>query len=217
MKKFLSISLFFVYSISLLYFGFISGKISESNRINSQSESHEELKEDGLKNPDTEAASDENKLFEVAAISKEVLDVNTQYIVETYNHVDGSCSSMVQKVPEKYLGMDRNEFLKAMDIYEKYPPLSEQEKGFTNLEVTKFSAQKTIIKMYYSYKEPSKGFYLCIVDHHVKVFCDDKTTVYLETELMADDFPEYLRVEMLQGLYMETEEQLYHFLETYSS
>lgn len=44
----------------------------------------------------------------------------------------------VGKVPQAYLGMNREEFVAAMERYEASPPLSELERGFTGLEVLSF-------------------------------------------------------------------------------
>lgn len=49
------------------------------------------------------------------------------------------------------------------------------------------------------------------------VLCDDRETVYQYTEIEADRLPEELQRELIIGMYVENEEALYRFLETYSS
>ena len=219
MKRIKSISLFLAYSISLLYFGFISEKVLDSFH-------EKEIKEmdnaPGLvgticEETETEETSEQRNSFAVSYNMEEVLGADTEYVIEEYDIKDSTKVEQVKRVPAKYMGMNRKEFLEAMEIYERYPPLSELERGFTSLEVTVFSAERVVVRMNYSYVEPSEGFYICIMDHKVKVYCDDRETVYLDTDMRAEDFPEYLRLEMLQGMYIGTEEELYHFLETYSS
>ena len=52
-----------------------------------------------------------------------------------------------QRLPDKYVGMNREEFLQAMDLYEAFPPLSEMERGFVNLEVLSFSRERVVVQM----------------------------------------------------------------------
>ncbi|MGN0385740.1 MAG: hypothetical protein ACI4EX_07640 [Lachnospiraceae bacterium] len=223
MKRIKSISLFLAYSISILYFGFISGKVlngfpeKEIKREIQNMEATPGLIGATGEETEKEETTEQRKSFAVSYNMEEVLGADTEYVIEEYDIKDGTKVEQVKRVPAKYMGMNREEFLEAMEIYERYPPLSELERGFTSLEVTGFSARRVVVRMNYSYVEPTKGFYICIMDHKVKVYCDDRKTVYLDTDMRAEDFPEYLQLEMLHGMYMGTEEELYHFLETYSS
>ena len=219
MKRIKSISLFLAYSISLLYFGFISGKVLNGfhEKEIKNMENASGLIGTTCEETETEETSEQRNSFAVSYNMEEVLGADTEYVIEEYDIKDGTKVEQVKRVPAKYMGMNRKEFLEAMEIYERYPPLSELERGFNSLEVTGFSAKRVVVRMNYSYVEPSEGFYICIMDHKVKVYCDDRKTVYLDTDMRAEDFPEYLQLEMLHGMYMETEEELYHFLETYSS
>lgn len=72
------------------------------------------------------------------------MDLRNHTIVET-----------VWKLPPKYIGMNRETFLVAMENYQAAPPLSELEKGFVSLEVLSFSPERVVIQMSYDYKEPN--------------------------------------------------------------
>ncbi len=62
-----------------------------------------------------------------------------------------------------------------------------------------------------------EGYYLMELQGFVVVYLDDKATIYEFTEIPLTDLPEELQQEVAAGKYMESEEELYAFLENYSS
>ena len=69
---------------------------------------------------------------------------------------------------------------------------------------------------YYKEKE-NKGFYLMVADHFIVVYEQDKKTLYMNTDILLENLKEDLQAEIMKGKYIESEEELYHFLESYSS
>lgn len=104
-----------------------------------------------------------------------------------------------------------------MDLYEAFPPLSEMERGFVNLEVLSFSRERVVVQMNYKYVQPSESFYLAVYDNEVIVYLEDRKTVYIETEIELDSLPEQIQHNIIQMMWIENEEKLYDFLENYSS
>ena len=67
-------------------------------------------------------------------------------------------------------------------------------------------------------KNPSKKhFYMIAKDNKLIVYYQDMETIFLTTDIPLDALPEQVRLEVLQKKYFETEEELYNFLESYSS
>ena len=62
-----------------------------------------------------------------------------------------------------------------------------------------------------------KGFYLKELHGFVVVYLEDKKTIYEFTEIPLSDLPEEVRQEIAQGKQIATAEELYAFLENYSS
>lgn len=60
-------------------------------------------------------------------------------------------------------------------------------------------------------------FYLMDVNGYVVVFLSDKKTAYEYTDILCEDLPESVRQEIQNGKYIENQEELYGFLENYSS
>jgi len=149
--------------------------------------------------------------------SGETLCVDTEYVLEETDIVTGSVVETVCDLPDKYVGLNREQFIDAMRNYELFPPLSELERGFVNLDVRSFSRERVVVQMNYQYVQPSTSFYLAIKDNEVVVYLEDKETIYIHTGIDVSTLPEALRMELIQMYYVENEESLYDFLETYSS
>lgn len=145
------------------------------------------------------------------------LGADTEYVLEEYDTRRDTLVESSFKVPAKYIGMNRETFVEAMEMYAVSPPLSEQKRGFVGLEVRAFSAKKVIVRMNYAYVEPTQSFYLHVENNSIVVYCDDNTTVYMYTDILAETLPEYIQTQVIMGMYIEDEAALYHFLETYSS
>ena len=63
---------------------------------------------------------------------------------------------------------------------------------------------------------PSK-FVICEEDGYLIVYCADRETVFETTDIRVEDLPLKLRQEVRDGKLMYSEQELYNFLESYSS
>lgn len=61
------------------------------------------------------------------------------------------------------------------------------------------------------------GYYLKEREGYVIVYLSDGSTVYETTSIAVKLLPEELREEILRGRYLKSQEELYGFLENYSS
>lgn len=232
------VSLFFIYPVLMLGIGFYVGVQSThffyperymENKYSMENKSSGENYQEpgGGQYQDGEGLLGQNSLDvpadygggeakEVLAGS-ETLCVDTDYILRETNILDHTEMEIVRRLPEKYVGMDREQFLTVMDIYESFPPLSEQQRGFVGLEVVSFSRERVVVQMNYQYIQPSAGFYLTAYDNMVRVYLEDMQTVYIETEIRVDLLPEDLQQQIIQMMWVENQKELYNFLENYSS
>lgn len=163
------------------------------------------------------SALNEQKSVTPVVSASETLCVDTEYVLEETDVENGSVVETVGRLPDKYIGLDREQFLTAMEHYEMFPPLSELERGFVNLEVLSFSREKVVVQMNYSYVQPGNSFYLAVRDNEVVVYLEDMETVYINTGIELSSLPEEIQQEIIQMIWMDNEESLYHFLENYSS
>ncbi len=152
-----------------------------------------------------------------AASSMETLCVDTKYVLEETDVLTGSVVETTWSLPARYVGMNREQFLEAMEIYESFPPLVELERGFTSLEVLIFSRERVVVQMNYKFVQPSASFYLAVFDNKVIVYLEDRETVYIETDIRLDSLPGELQNDIMKMMWIEDQEKLYDFLENYSS
>ena len=149
--------------------------------------------------------------------SDETLCTDTEYVLEEMDLLRNTSVETTWKLPHKYIGMTRERFLETMDLYAKHPPLSETERGFAGLEVLSFSRERVVVRMDYKYLQPGQSFYLAVRDNEVVVYLEDQSTVYINTGMALDRFPENIQIQIMDMLPVPDEETLYDFLETYSS
>ncbi len=147
----------------------------------------------------------------------ETLSSETDYVLEEADVLRGTVVETIWRLPAKYVGMNREQFVKAMEVYESSPPLSEQERGFVSLEVLAFSRERVVVQMNYRYLQPGEHYYLAVMNHEVVVYLEDRETVYINTGIRLDSLPRELQTDIIQMVLMEDDKSLYEFLETYSS
>lgn len=216
--------LFFVYPAVMLGIGFYAGvqsvqffypgKIQQEEKTapaETPAETQEKLPESLSESPKPSSALKE------VSVSSETLSVDTEYVLEETDIVNNTVVETSWRIPDKYVGMDREQFLVAMESYEAFPPLSEMERGFVGLEVLSFSREKVVVQMNYQYLQPSICFYLAVNNNEVVVYLEDMETVYINTGIALETLPEEIQMDIIQMMWIEDEESLYDFLETYSS
>lgn len=230
MKLVKGIGLFFVYPVFLLGIGFVGGiycmnffypgKIENQNitteYINEISDlSLEENTQRYVDTPEPEETASEVIQEAIAIIEK--ITADTDYVLEETDVINNSIVETTRKIPERYIGMDREQFIQAMEEYESNPPLSELERGFVSLEVMNFSTEKVVVQMNYEYMQPSSSFYVTVQNNFVVVYLEDMESIYMYTDILLSDLPDDVQQEVIEIMYVEDEEQLYNFLESYSS
>lgn len=212
----------FVKSISLFFVGMLCGIRAygffypgDTANITREEAAQEMTVENTSQDLLQEAAYTEEAVR--TATSSETLCVDTEYVLEEIDVVRETVVETTWKLPDKYVGMNREQFLEAMESYEAVPPLSEVERGFIGLEVLSFSRERVVVKMNYQYLQPTVGFYLAALNNEIVVYLEDKETVYINTGISLEDVPEEIQMQIMEMLWLEDEESLYTFLETYTS
>ncbi len=224
MKVLKCIGLFFIYPILMIAIGFYAG-VSLSHFFypgQNESLSVRQAAEEELKNHHGPMTSGQNisqgsEPITEAVNTEEVLNADTVYVLEETDVLTQSVVETEVNLPSKYFGMNREQFLEAMDQYAAFPPLMEMERGFVGLEVLSFSPQRVVVQMNYQYVQPSTCFYLAVKNNEVVALLEDKETVYINTGIQLQDLPEEVQMEIIQMRFIEDEEKLYNFLEAYSS
>lgn len=166
-----------------------------------------------------EPAAGEEKI-PVSVEDENIISADTSFVVIEVNLEDQSESSQEIPVPTYYMGMNREKFEKQIENFDRSPSLQELQKGFQGSEIRSFSGSRVELCKFYQEKkeEEAEFYYLAILDNKVVVYREDGQTVYMETDIPAQDLPDDVLQELLtQKRVVNTEEDLYDFLESYSS
>lgn len=148
---------------------------------------------------------------------KDVLTADTDYLILEKNINTGEIHKKHVPIPEKYIGLTREQVIEQLTDYQMNPPLSELELGFVSMEMISFSPSQLQVQMNYQYIEPTGIFYILSYDHKVIVTLEDKKTIFLNTEITMEELPFEVQQDIMNGLFIPNEECLYDFLETYTS
>lgn len=219
MRRRKSIGLFFVCAVLFVAVGFGGGILvsvfrtalkEEPKNYRIQTDMEERLSEP------QQSDSGSSGFLDVASLSG-VLGSDTEYVLEETDVLRGTVIETKTKLPEKYVGMDRETFLAALEQYQVMLPLSERKRGFESLEVLSFSRERVVVRMNYRYVQPGESFYLALQDHKIVVLLEDKKTVYIETGISADVLSQELQADLIDMIFVEDEASLYDLLEAYSS
>lgn len=65
--------------------------------------------------------------------------------------------------------------------------------------------------------ENTDSFYLFEVNGYIVVYLSDKKTPYEYTDILYEELPDLLKAEIRNGKYIENKDELYGFLENYTS
>lgn len=212
MKAVKSITLFIIFPSLMLTMGFWAGV--RASRFFYPGEL-----QPGTIREQEKLSGTENEGKPAAEVSQreETLSVETEYVLKENDILRETAVETAGRLPDKYVGMNREQFIECMETYESSPPLSELERGFVSLEVLSFSRARVVVQMNYRYLQPGAGYYLAVRNNEVVVLLEDMKTVYIYTGIRLDYLPQDVQEDIIQMRFVEDEGRLYSFLETYSS
>jgi len=212
-KRKISISLFFTGLTICLCIGIILGiQMQKTKKI---SEDKPEIKDFSLiKGPENVIIQDE--IYPVS-VNDDTITADTTYMILEKDMNTGNITKNLSQIPEKYIGLTREQLLDHLADLEANPPLTELERGFVSLDLVAFSPIQVEIQMNYQQVAPTGIFYIMVYDHKLLVMLEDKKTVFLATEIPVSELPAEVQQDVIRGLFIPNELELYDFLENYTS
>lgn len=171
------------------------------------------------KHPDTATQSNSGGDEEALQALKGTGRITCDTILVTKNHdlVSGEETETDGKAAEKYIGMNREEFVRCIADETAAPSLQEREEGLFSAEVLSFSEERIVLEKYYRKPLLAEDFYLALINNMVFVYEEDRATVYMQTSIDGRELPSKLRDEILRGKEISGKADLEKFLESYSS
>lgn len=157
---------------------------------------------------DTQAVTDEMEM---------TVQPTTEYILEIYNMKSNTTETQKLNPPATLVGLTRTQVLEYLADYMSDMPLSEYNRGLIAYELVRFSGDVIEIKKTYNEDFVPYRFYVVVKDGYVVVYNSDLKSVYSYTHIPAKDLPEEDRIALSQGIYVNSLDELYSLLESYSS
>lgn len=159
----------------------------------------------------------EESVLEVSDSLEKITTCDTQCLIIEKDLNTGNEKEIKQQLPDKYWGMTRTMLEYALKEYEVSPTLEDQEKGFVSISLDKFSGSQVTISKKYRLTEDNSGYYLMVQDGKIVVMEEDKRTVYLSTDIYVEALSDTLKKELILGKFIYSMDELYGFLESYTS
>lgn len=173
--------------------------------------------EENSKKEDIISQQDIDNSLSVQQIGAQILNSTTEYVIKEINYNTGEEIQREERLPEKFIGMSRSEFIDSITEYNSIASLSEIEKGLVNMCVLSFSPERVVVQASYKIEDYHHGYYLCVYDNMLIVYLADRETVYMETDIHIDELPKHYKVNIIEGLYIESEQVLFGLFENYTS
>ena len=213
MKRKISISLFFAGLTICLCMGILLGSQMKTTKDSFDDEAD---KRDFslIKTPENVIVDD---IVYPVSVNEDIITADTTYMILEKDMNTGNINKNLTQMPEKYLGLNREQLLEHLEDFEANPPLTELERGFISLELIAFSPIQVEIQMNYREVMPTGIFYIMVYDHKLIVMLEDKKTVFLATEIPISELPAEVQQDVMRGLFIPNELELYDFLENYTS
>ena len=193
-RRYLYVSIFFVFGMLLTVFAFYSYR-SYKNR-NSQP-----------------VKSQVNPVDTVKEIRT---NTSMKYIVEVYEGLTGVITREESTMPAELAGKTREELEAYFSAY------NDEHEGETGKDIPQqkelisFSKEQIVVRENYL-SEETMTFFLKEEEGQVVVYHEDQKTPYEYTGILIDNLPEEEQQKLKEGFFVKDEEELYSMLENFSS
>lgn len=141
--------------------------------------------------------------------------MNTFVIEYYYPEEERLLKEEVQELPE-LLGLDKLGVENYLKEYMQNLSREEKEDGLVSYQLVQYRGKQITLRKTYR-KNIQGGYYAQSFNGNVVILKNDRKTVYEYTQIMIHLLPEDMREKVIAGLYLENDEELYNFLENYSS
>ncbi len=143
---------------------------------------------------------------------------DTTIIIESYDKDGKRINRTEESGNAIYMGQNRLELLLYANQYrEQYASSEEQEEGLERMVLESYSPETVTFVKYYGEPEPEEGYFIGVRDGVVIVYLADRSAVYEYTNIEQKTLPEEVQQELIDGIRVKNEQELFDFLQTYSS
>lgn len=166
--------------------------------------------------PETADYIESSPLHVEAQVPKEpIVTSDMIYFFETFNQSTEALLEEIKRIPVEFLGKTREEIIAYLE--EETQLLKESEPGFVSLKLLTFSENQLIIRKVVAGRAAITGYYLTIEEGFLVVYNEDRTSIFLHTNIAEDELPADAVDALQAGINLENADALYDYLETCTS
>lgn len=166
--------------------------------------------------PDT-STKDQEAIVDVDTSREDVITPNTRYYLETYNVKNNELLREELNPTSDLVGLNRSEVIELLADYMDNIPLSEKNQGLYAYDLLQFSTREIVVRKSYNEDLVTYRYYVAVKEGKVIIYYSDLKTIYEDTNIEVLELEEKDRNELMHGIYIKTEEELFSLLESYSS
>ncbi len=141
----------------------------------------------------------------------------TNYILETYNMKTEQTDTQELNPPAYLVGLTRDQVEDYLTSYMDDMPLSDYNKGLISYEMVRFSSDTIVLRKTYNEDLVPFRFYVVVKDGYIVVYNSDLKSIFKNTHILASELSEEDRINLSQGIYVNSLDELYSLLESFSS
>lgn len=140
----------------------------------------------------------------------------THFQVEYYyKEEDRTLTEDIGSIPA-LLGCDKAGVERYLKDYMRHLSKEEQEEGLVSYGMIAYRGNTIYLRKTYQ-KPVYNGYYAKSFNGYVVIMNGDEKTVYEYTQIPIHLLPDEMKEQVMNGYYLDNEEDLYNFLENYSS
>lgn len=154
-----------------------------------------------------------------------ILKKQTRYVLETYDRETKETNVYKGNIPIEFIAYTRDELIEFIGSNQNY--FAGENENVLNVMLIAFSDEQIVIRKTVEYEKETKSYnymneaepkyYIFLIEDVVVVYKGDKTTVYMETGITADELSEENVSELKVGVAVKNVSELYRLLESYTS
>ena len=140
---------------------------------------------------------------------------NTTFEIEhVYVEEQRVLTEQIECMPN-LIGYSKEQLVAYLEEYPNHMSTTERQDGLVSYELISYNGSHICLRKNYEKQQNNNGFYAKSYNGNIVILNSDGKTVYEYTSIMLYMLPADLRIEVQEGSYLETEEELYNFLENY--
>lgn len=145
-------------------------------------------------------------------VNQIIVTAKTTYILEKFDEMSGEISKEILPVPIELLGLDYDKVIHY--TLEKSAAIESEN---SRLELVVFNGDLLVLRQTDEYVKREYLFFVTAEWGKIAVYKYQDESLYIKTDIKVTDIPCDLQEKIKEGMLVESEKELFMFLESYSS